>query len=155
MEPMAGTSTEVREREERGKFRDGLRGASTSGQGAKRKRDDTNDESGAQDKTSCEAKKKKPYVKGAKGPNPLSVKKSKKKSDIDGSKTGSQQEASKGLHTAEGTKDTEVAEAPTEGDIKKKRRRKHKSVAVIGGEETTTAAEEGQNQEHKQDSVQV
>jgi U3 small nucleolar RNA-associated protein 23 len=79
MEPMAGRSAEVREAEEKGKVRAGLksrRGAEVSGE--KRKIDDGVDGEDAKeaDLDASVPKRKKP--KGPSGPNPLSVKKAKK-----------------------------------------------------------------------------
>lgn len=78
MEPMAGRSAEVREAEEKGKVRAGLksrRGAEVSGE--KRKADDGEDGDVKEaDLDASVPKRKKP--KGPSGPNPLSVKKSKK-----------------------------------------------------------------------------
>jgi U3 small nucleolar RNA-associated protein 23 len=79
MEPMAGRSAEVREAEEKGKVRAGLksrRGAEVSGE--KRKIDDGLDgeEAKEADLDASVPKRKKP--KGPSGPNPLSVKKAKK-----------------------------------------------------------------------------
>jgi U3 small nucleolar RNA-associated protein 23 len=83
MEPMAGRSAEVREAEEKSKVRAGLksrRGAEVSGE--KRKADDGLDGEGGgaaakeADLDASVPKRKKP--KGPSGPNPLSVKKSKK-----------------------------------------------------------------------------
>jgi U3 small nucleolar RNA-associated protein 23 len=79
MEPMAGRSAEVREAEEKGKVRAGLksrRGAEVSGE--KRKADDgvEGEEAKEADLDASVPKRKKP--KGPSGPNPLSVKKAKK-----------------------------------------------------------------------------
>lgn len=83
LEPMAGKTAEVIQREEKGKIRAGLRTMRGAGVGEKRKRDEE-DETAAQDTdqlqdgTAEEPGTKKKKVKGPKGPNPLSVKKSKK-----------------------------------------------------------------------------
>ena len=79
MEPMAGTTAITREREEKAKFRAGIK---TKGGGEKRKRED---ELGAKEGVVVGAGQGEPPVKkkkkewGKKGPNPLSVKKPKKK----------------------------------------------------------------------------
>ena len=76
LEPMAGASAEVREREEKGKVRAGLKGASGGGGnaiGEKRKREDDG-EGGKGDVQPAKKQKK----KGPKEPNPLSVRKGKK-----------------------------------------------------------------------------
>ena len=84
MEKMADNSLNVREATERGKFRNGLRGRNT-GLLKKRKREEGEHykvrEGSNEDKSVAEederiAKKKK--TRGPRGPNPLSVKKSKK-----------------------------------------------------------------------------
>jgi len=84
MEPMAGRSAEVREAEEKGKVRAGLksrRGAEVSGE--KRKADDDDGEGAKEaDIDASVPKRKKP--KGPSGPNPLSVKKSKKEKPQEG-----------------------------------------------------------------------
>ncbi|KAM0287743.1 hypothetical protein ACHAQH_000274 [Verticillium albo-atrum] len=116
LEPMASESAEIRAREEKSKYRAGLKG---SAPGAKRKReaDDEGDQDGKgkdiKDDTTMDAKKKKSY--GKKGPNPLAVKKGK-----DASKNGKQR-------------------AEPE---KKKRKRKHKDQAgeEQAGEETAAPA---------------
>jgi hypothetical protein len=79
MEPMAGVTAENREREERGKFKAGLKSGRASGsQGMKRKREDGEDETKLCDREDGDAegapKRKKSYGKGPKGPNPLAVK---------------------------------------------------------------------------------
>ncbi|KAF2203767.1 hypothetical protein GQ43DRAFT_389414 [Delitschia confertaspora ATCC 74209] len=90
LEPMASSSEEVRNGEEKAKFRAGLkgrRGANTSA-GEKRKRDDDKEEDGEESNSRTTAQgqstggddrpEKKKRAKGPKGPNPLSVKKPKK-----------------------------------------------------------------------------
>ena len=80
MEPMAERSAEVREAEEKGKVRAGLkarRGAEVVVGGAGEKRKADGDEEGEGEQTAASApKRKKPN--GPSGPNPLSVKKPKK-----------------------------------------------------------------------------
>jgi U3 small nucleolar RNA-associated protein 23 len=81
LEPMSGVSTDTRERAEREKFRDGIRGT------RKRKRDEQEDTlvgeevpgRARQDQDGPQVQKKGKWAKGPKGPNPLSVKKSKKR----------------------------------------------------------------------------
>lgn len=94
MEPMAGRSAEVREAEEKGKVRAGLksrRGAEVSGE--KRKADDDNDgeETKEADLDASVPKRKKP--KGPSGPNPLSVKKSKKEKPQEGGGGGGEKKS--------------------------------------------------------------
>jgi U3 small nucleolar RNA-associated protein 23 len=79
MEPMAGVTAENREREERGKFRAGIKSGRASGsQRMKRKREDSEGETGlcsSEDGVAeGAAKRRKSYGKGPKGPNPLAVK---------------------------------------------------------------------------------
>lgn len=80
LEPMGTSSEEVRNREEKSKFRLGLKGARNPDAGQKRKRD--NNEEGEGDITEDKPKDARPQKKkrqhGPKQPNPLSVKKSKK-----------------------------------------------------------------------------
>lgn len=84
LEPMASATEKVRSREEKGKFRAGIKGARGSQVLGKRTRDseESGDENGelstaAQGRETTEQKTKK--KRGPKGPNPLSVKKPKKK----------------------------------------------------------------------------
>jgi len=133
MEPMAGATVETREREERGKFRAGIKSGRASGsQGMKRKRDGEDDEELARSGSAGEEPriKKKKAVRGPKGPNPLAVKKSKKRTEGNGVKLPSKEASEK--KTVRTTEDDMVAET-TEGNIKQKRRRKHKSGADGAG----------------------
>lgn len=144
MEPMAEGSVGVREGVERGKFRAGLKGRNLSG--VKRKREAENevntgraagspDASPPEGEDDAERAVKKRKAKGPKGPNPLSVKKSKKGK--------SQPEALS--HNESGIKETDMGEVDTRrlpvGDsniieasadgtgttpARKKRKRKHK-----------------------------
>lgn len=116
MEPMAGATVENREREERGKFRVGLKRGSGS---LKRKREDDGDEEGEEAK-----EKKKKVAQGPKGPNPLAVKKSKKQAGGEGEASTSKSEKDSAAN-AEG-------EQPEAG-AKRKRKRKHKSAPETGG----------------------
>lgn len=81
LEPMASATEDVREREERAKFKAGLKGRRGGPDaGDKRKRDNEEEETGAaEDQSAGDARpQKKKRAKGPKGPNPLSVRKSKK-----------------------------------------------------------------------------
>jgi U3 small nucleolar RNA-associated protein 23 len=81
LEPISGVSTDTRERTEREKFREGIRGT------RKRKRDEQEDTlvgeevpgRARQDREGPQVQKKGKRAKGPKGPNPLSVKKPKKR----------------------------------------------------------------------------
>lgn len=116
MEPMASKSMEMQEREERGKFRAGLK----AGRGLKRKREDSAEEKGKETtiegtENGEQAVVRKKKKKGPKGPNPLSVLKPRKRL-IETSQTG----GSGPKHASDGV--AEIGEQP-----KKKRKRKHKS----------------------------
>lgn len=128
MEPMAEKSSDNREREERVKFRAGLKRGSGS---LKRKRED-----GEEDETEAKGvlgegediPKKKKKVKGPKGPNPLAMKKSKKTAEDGDVKP--RKESNKDV----GVEDSKVE--PVEGAEpagKTKRKRKHKSAADTSG----------------------
>lgn len=78
MEPMANATEELREREEKSKFKMGLKGQRKPDQAPKRKRDD--EEEGRDDQSIADGATpaKKRRQKGPKQPNPLSMKKAKK-----------------------------------------------------------------------------
>ncbi|KAI9779986.1 MAG: hypothetical protein M1835_004591 [Candelina submexicana] len=151
MEPMAGATEDIREKEERGKFRMGLKARGRSVPTLKRKRED---ESGDESNGDAQhhqpglekehgpnggggvelSKKKAKRTRGPKEPNPLSVRKSKKKSlgedgseQIEGTVLASTQSET-GLD-AEG--DPAIFD-PTDAPVKRKRKRKHKSNIVTG-----------------------
>ncbi|KAI4163805.1 MAG: hypothetical protein LQ342_002578 [Letrouitia transgressa] len=88
LEPMAEGSLEVREASERGKFKTGLRGKAV-GAGNKRKRDggaegdlEQRDGNGIAGNDIEREQRPKKKIRGPKGPNPLSVKKSKKTKEV-------------------------------------------------------------------------
>ncbi|CZR50907.1 related to rRNA-processing protein UTP23 [Phialocephala subalpina] len=123
MEPMASSTADNREKEERGKFRAGLKRGSGS---LKRKREDEDEDGDHKENITEDVPKKKKKVKGPKGPNPLSVKKPKKKveEDVATSSTTKLKKESKdhteslpSLGQADGSDQT----------AKRKRKRKHKS----------------------------
>ncbi|ELR03364.1 hypothetical protein VC83_01655 [Pseudogymnoascus destructans] len=120
MEPMAEASGSQRDREEKGKFRDGLRGRASGSVGMKRKREDGEGEGEGEEK-----RKKKVYGQ-PKGPNPLSVKKAKKEGEGVVRKVREPREKSE--KNEEGGADGEAAE----GEVKKKTRRKRKAGAGAG-----------------------
>jgi len=126
MEPMAGATSENRDREERGKFRAGLKRGSGS---LKRKREDHDDGEGKGEGEGHveDSKPKKKTAKGPKGPNPLSVKKPKNKSTEEGDAS----RRSGGKREAPGEESMEQGDA--ESGAKRKRKRKRKSD-VNGGE---------------------
>lgn len=78
LEPMAAKSEEVREAEEVGKRKAGLKGRRGADAGDKRKRDDGDGEGGDSTNATEQPVLKRSKVRGVKGPNPLSIKKSKK-----------------------------------------------------------------------------
>jgi U3 small nucleolar RNA-associated protein 23 len=79
LEPMAEATEQARDREERAKIRAGLKGGRGAQSGIKRKRDEEDLDGKSEPDLGAPAVKKS-KVKGPKGPNPLSVKKSKKDS---------------------------------------------------------------------------
>ncbi|TEY73356.1 hypothetical protein BOTCAL_0079g00210 [Botryotinia calthae] len=132
MEPMAETSTETRDREERSKFRQGIKSGRASGS-LKRKRtegdEDDDEESAKKDMGVPEgAAKKKKNAPGPKGPNPLAMKKKKK---VEGENT-------------KPNASTKVADANDTGAdgselVKRKRKRLHsKKKAEDGADGETT-----------------
>ncbi|KAG0650815.1 rRNA-processing utp23 [Hyphodiscus hymeniophilus] len=128
MEPMADQSRGQREKGERVKFRDGIkRGGGKTGE--KRKRDDEETEGDG-----GEGEKKKIKRKGPKGPNPLSVKKPKKRVPEGEDTTVMEKKVNKEKKELE----REVAtRSQLEGDgsdpaVKKKRKRKHKAAVGEG-----------------------
>lgn len=144
MEPMAGTSTEVREREEKSKFRQGIKSGRASGS-LKRKREDGDEEEeeasamkdmGIEDN----AAKKKKKAHGPKGPNPLAVKKSKKKVGETGGKAEDPGKVSHDRTTGEST-GAEGAEGAEPAKRKRKRlhSKKKPGNGEVGGMETETA----------------
>jgi U3 small nucleolar RNA-associated protein 23 len=136
MEPMAGATAQNRDKEERGKFRDGLKRGSGS-QGMKRKRTDGDNDAETTGEVEGEVatKKKKIYGKGPKGPNPLAVKKSKKRVDGEAGVPSTSKESSSQKSLAV---ESSVADGVSESGVKRKRPRKHKTgkqpEAVVSGE---------------------
>lgn len=169
MEPMAAATSNVREQDERDKVRAGLKGRRgpsgvEAGVGDKRKRDDDDEDeeevdgaagramrsglpAGAQAQGKPQTKKR----KGPKGPNPLSVKKSKKPETqaaaVEGEKKAIRNAAKKDPQAEEKALDGAIAvdsavtvDGDGDGQAKKKRRRKHKSGvdAAEGAVDTPT-----------------
>ncbi len=135
MEPMAEVTVENRQREEREKFRAGLkRGKASGSQGMKRKRGDGEEETktrhGEDGDGESAAKRRKSYGKGPKGPNPLAVKKSKKR--VEGEEIKAPEAADSKVQDGRSIESAPV-DAPSEISVKRKRRRKHKSVAGVTG----------------------
>ncbi|KAI2477111.1 rRNA-processing protein UTP23 [Pyrenophora tritici-repentis] len=130
MEPMANVTEQFREREEKSKFKMGLKGQRNPGNSdapPKRKRaDEGQDAEGNQsiaDQATGEARPKAKKRKGPKGPNPLSVKKPKK------DKTSAPKKARPSASESTGGDDHR---GDREDSAPKKRRRKHKSKAEGG-----------------------
>jgi len=131
LEPMASATEEVREREERAKFKAGLKGRRGGADtGEKRKRENDEDESApTADQSGGDARpQQKKRAKGAKGPNPLSIRKSKKQAPA-GGQTG--EGAKPKRPRTEEPQDAEDGAAVNSGGEggepeKRKRKRKHK-----------------------------
>jgi U3 small nucleolar RNA-associated protein 23 len=122
IEPMAGATADNRDREERQKFRDGLKGGRGSGS-LKRKREDEI-ETGKKDEDVEAGTPKKPKKgQGPKGPNPLSVKKPKKRLEGQDPMSGPRQDKDKESGVATSSLGTDGSE-PSK---RRKRRRKHKT----------------------------
>ncbi|KAL1604034.1 hypothetical protein SLS60_005626 [Paraconiothyrium brasiliense] len=141
MEPMNTASEEQRDREEKSKFRQGLKGQRNPAQPPKRKREDEEgaDDDNVEDQVTEEARpQKKKKRKGPKEPNPLSMKKAKK--DTPASATKPKSTESKQPRPTAGSDDAPAADG--EGAGPRKRRRKHKpkgegdSAANVDGEAT-------------------
>jgi len=127
MEPMADETVGNREREERTKFRDGLKRGSGS---MKRKMDDGDQAGEGQDSIQNDVAKKSKKRKGLKEPNPLSVKKPKKKQEGEYSKPAVPE--TKETDNGVGSLDQATLRG-SDANVKRKRKRKHKSTAE-GGE---------------------
>ena len=126
MEPMASASTETRDRGERSKFRDGIKGKERGSGSLKRKREEDGGEGG-----DGEMEKKKVKRKGPKGPNPLSVKKPKKKPTEGGGSTAVSKKEKKETESGAATQSQGETDG-SEPTVRRKRKRKHKSTG--GGE---------------------
>ncbi|KAL2072496.1 hypothetical protein VTL71DRAFT_11839 [Oculimacula yallundae] len=125
MEPMAEASTDNREKEERIKFRAGLKRGSGS---LKRKREDGEEGEERNDGVGeADIPKKKKKAKGPKGPNPLAVKKAKKSTE-----EGPRSSQKESKDSTAGESKLENQDGPEQG-AKRKRKRKPKSGAVDGG----------------------
>ncbi|KAF7557030.1 hypothetical protein G7046_g6142 [Stylonectria norvegica] len=143
LEPMANDSVQVRQREERGKFRAELKKPA-----GKRKRDDDDDDTDEDKKQpekskavqSEEQKKKKAKGYGPKGANPLSQKSKKKQQDkpqVAGNAAKKEGESAK--KEAE-QKDGEQNEGGQDAPAKRKRRRRNKYPATpaVDGQDGAT-----------------
>lgn len=138
LEPMANASEEQREREEKSKFKLGLKGQRKSDVGGKRKRNTDGEDneldvhSGTESATGEAKSSKKRRQKGPKEPNPLSIKKAKKDQPPTRSTAP---KASKHARDHDVLVSATVSNTEDgEGDetAPRKRRRKHKSKAEPG-----------------------
>jgi U3 small nucleolar RNA-associated protein 23 len=131
MESMAEITEQHREREEKSKFKLGLKGQRKPDAPLKRKREDEGqDTEGGRsigDQSTGEAKPKPKKRKGPKGPNPLSVKKPKKEKTAAQSNVTKKTKPSVSKVTGESSQRGE-----REDSAPRKRRRKHKPKAEGG-----------------------
>ncbi|KAI8940211.1 hypothetical protein NX059_003916 [Plenodomus lindquistii] len=144
MEPMTNATEELREREEKSKFKQGLKGQRKPDAGEKRKRndDEAHDDEASETKSTGDAKPSKKRAKGPKGPNPLSVKKAKKDQGPSKPKVAkpakSAETEDNQPNAPEATGDA-ANQGEGDGSAPRKRKRKHKSKAetsaVADGEE--------------------
>ncbi|OAL55918.1 hypothetical protein IQ07DRAFT_529897 [Pyrenochaeta sp. DS3sAY3a] len=143
MEPMANASEQQREREEKSKFKLGLKGQRKADAGQKRKRSDEEAKHGhsIEDGARGDARpSKKTRQRGPKEPNPLSVKKAKKEPAAPKSPAVKK---AKSTHVDAPGKSAagSVDAVDAEGTAARKRKRKHKSKADSAGEDAEEAAE--------------
>ncbi|CAN9202912.1 unnamed protein product [Alternaria alternata] len=131
MESMAEATEQHREREEKSKFKLGLKGQRKPDEAPKRKREDEGQagqgDQSIEDQATGDARPKAKKRKGPKGPNPLSVKKPKKE------KTALPSAAKKTRPSTSET-DGDKKRGEREDSAPRKRRRKHKSKADGGGD---------------------
>ena len=128
MEPMADATAGNREKEERRKFRDGLK---SRGSGSlKRNRDDGDEASEEHGSAQNDALEKSKKRKRVKEPNPLSVKKPKKKQE--GEDTKSAASGARAQDDGNGAP-AQSTLGTSDPNVKRKRKRKHKSTTE-GGE---------------------
>lgn len=153
MEPMAGRSAEVKEAEEKSKIRAGLksrRGAEVTGEKRKADNEDGEEEEGEKEVDASVPKRKKP--KGPSGPNPLSVKKSKKPAAQEGKKSQGKKVEDERSAIRKATKqdpqagekalsaEAAVGDAATGTSGKRVRKRKPKDAAAAPSDEAVAAA---------------
>lgn len=128
LEPMASESAEYRAREEKSKYRAGIRGGPAPGSGAKRKREEEEGEEGSRalgDEAAEGEQKKKKKKYGPKGANPLAKQKPKKKEE---------------LPRREKEVETPSQSNGDEAPAKKKRKRKPRKAAEGAADAVTEAA---------------
>ncbi|KAF6810704.1 rRNA-processing protein utp23 [Colletotrichum sojae] len=111
LEPMATESMEIRAKEEKSKFRDGI----VKPERKRKREDDDEDEKPADDGAPANGspEKQKKKKKGPKGPNPLAVKKPKKNTEAEQK------------HKSE-AKPTPTGDGEGDAPTKKKRKRRHR-----------------------------
>jgi U3 small nucleolar RNA-associated protein 23 len=143
MEPMANASEQQREREEKSKFKLGLKGQRNADAGQKRKRSNEEGKEGhsIEDGARGDARpSKKTRQKGPKEPNPLSVKKAKKEPAAPKS-PAAKKAKSTDVDTPGKSTAGSIDAVDAEGTATRKRKRKHKSKADSAGEDTGEAPE--------------
>ncbi|KAL2218640.1 putative rRNA processing protein [Thermoascus aurantiacus ATCC 26904] len=133
LEPMSAPSESVRNGVEKSKFKAGLVDVENAVAGIKRKRED---EEGGE-------KKKVRGLKKAKGPNPLSVKKPKKRVKEDPAMQGKKQKMERLKREREAAEANKNSNEGGEAPAPKKRKRRHKKSSSSGntGESSEGAAE--------------
>lgn len=131
MEPMAVGSTRAREGKEREKFKSGLKQSTGSISGPKKRQADaagTTPPSELDEATHIDAETGKKRKRGPKGPNPLSVKRPKRREAVD-------QPEVMGYHEQRGGKESNLNDAGMVGlgapKSSSKRKRKHKSKIAV------------------------
>lgn len=138
MEPMTNATEEHREREEKSKFKMGLKGQRKPDAGEKRKRDDAEGQDDKSIATEAQEPKKR-RQKGPKQPNPLSMK--KKKAETTAAQPGSTKKVTP-VETYDSQPPATDAQDP-DAAAPKKRRRKHKSKAEGAAEGGGVALDAG------------
>ncbi|KAI9680031.1 MAG: hypothetical protein M1817_005047 [Caeruleum heppii] len=137
MEPMAGVTEDALKREEKGKFRAGLKSRRGTGSVLKRKREEdpanvdegnldhsSDDVAGISHSAGAKVAPSKKRSRGPKGPNPLSVKKAKRLEDMRSTSNTIKDAAGHEEQLPVRSPNQAVASVP---EVKRKRRRKHKS----------------------------
>jgi U3 small nucleolar RNA-associated protein 23 len=131
MEPMAESSQQVRDREEKGKFRAGLANTRRPQAGEKRKRDESEYKPDRTQEESAGETTRKKRMRGPKGPNPLSVKKPKKREEAITGKEG--QPETNPIDKEHDVNDPILVSTMKEGLKKRKRKRKHGPDIEVDG----------------------
>lgn len=145
MEPMATSTHQHRERDERAKFKAGLKGRRGVQPTEKRKRGEEDEDSAeghngdsiTEMSTGDSRPQKKKQKKGPKGPNPLSVKKPKKREVPPAGATRKKSPDAQESYNLDVNLEASAQEDGTSG--KKRRKRKHKPKGEGGAEVETNA----------------